>query len=174
MNFNKKSIFGLAALLIFGIAAVAFAHGGWGDGGYMMGPGYGGHMMGPGYGGGHMMGPGYGGHMMGWDSDDGPYHRGYCDRGNLSDEDAAKLDAAQEHFVNDTRELRRSIDEKQLALESELSKTNPDKTKALDLQQQLSRLRDDFDQKALAHRIEVQKIVPNGYAARGYGNGYCW
>ena len=165
MKINGKSIFGLAAVLIFGIAAVAFAHGGWG---------YGGHMMGPGYGGGYMMGPGYGGHMMGWDSDDGPYHHRGGAWGNLSDEDAAKLNAFQEKFYKDTRELREQIDEKALALENEMDKANPDQSKVFELQKEVSSLRGEFDQKALAHQIEVRKILPDGYAASGYRHGYCW
>jgi len=167
MKINKKSIFGLAAVLTLGLAAVAFAHGGWG---------YGGGMMGPGYGGGYMMGPGYGGHMMGWDADDGPNGRGYCSRGNLSDEDAAKLNASQEKFYQDTRGLRDRIDEKELALRSEMNKDNPDQVKVYDLQKEISSLRADFDQKALAHQLEVRKLLPDNFrgSGYGYGRGYCW
>ena len=112
MKINRKSLFGLAAVLTLSIAAVAFAHGGWGYGSHM--DGYdSGYMMGPGYGGDHMMGPGYGGgHMMGYDSDDAPYHRGCGAWGNLSDNDAAKLNASREKFYKETRELRNQIDEK--------------------------------------------------------------
>ena len=175
MKLNTKSIFGLAAVLILGIAAVAFAHGGWGYGGHMMGPGYGGgYMMGPGYG--HMMGPGYGGHMMGWDSDDGPYRRGPGAWGNLSEEDAAKLSAAQEKFYQDTRGLRDQIEEKSLALRDEMDKTNPDQAKVFALQKEISSLRGDFDQKALDHQLEVRKMLPEDFRSSGYGNrgGYCW
>lgn len=164
---NRKSIFGLAAVLILGIATVAFAHGGWGySGGYMMGPGYGGHMM----------GPGYGGHMMGWDSDDGSYCHGYGARGNLSDADAAKLNASQEKFYNDTRELRDQIDEKALALRNEMDKANPDHSKVFELQKGVSSLRGEFDQKALDHQLEVRKLLPDDYrgSGYGYGGGYCW
>lgn len=183
---NRKSIFGLAAVLILGIAAVAFAHGGWGYGGGMMGPGYGGgYMMGPGYGGGymmgpgygHMMGPGYGGHMMGWDSDDGPYRRGYNNWGNLSEEDAAKLNASQEKFYQDTRGLRDQIEEKSLALRDEMDKTTPDQAKIFALQKEISSLRSEFDQKALDHQLKVRKMLPEDFRGSGYANnrgGYCW
>lgn len=183
MKTNKKNIIGLAAILTLAIAAVAFAHDGYrghmgGYGGHMMGPGYGGgNMMGPGYGGGYMMGPGYGGgHMMGWDSDDGQYRRGPGTWGNLSEEDAAKLDASQEKFYNETRDLRDQIDEKGIALNNEMRKDNPDKDKVFELQKEVSSLRNDFDQKALAHQLEVRKLLPDNYRGSGYGNGrgYCW
>jgi Spy/CpxP family protein refolding chaperone len=163
MKTNKKNIFGLAAILTLAIAAIAFAHDGYG--GYM--GGYGGHMMGPGYG---------GGHMMGYDSDDGPYRRGPGALGNLSDEDAAKLDASQEKFYNETRDLRDQIDEKGIALNNEMRKDNPDKDKVFELQKEVSSLRSDFDQKALAHQLAVRKLLPDNFRGSGYGNrrGYCW
>ncbi|BBO90296.1 hypothetical protein DSCOOX_34760 [Desulfosarcina ovata subsp. ovata] len=133
---------------------------------------WGGHMMDSGYRG-HMMGPGYGGHMMGYRH--GPYMHDDDDWGNLPKEQANKLEAAQERFYNETRGLRRAIDDKQFALNSELNKESPDNDKAMALQSEISKLQNDFDQKALEHQIEVRKIVPDAYAAaRGYGNGYCW
>jgi hypothetical protein len=174
MKTNKKTIIGLAAVLTLAIAAFAYAHGGGYGGGYMMGPGgYGGHMMGPGYGG-HMMGygPGYVGHM-GY----GPHMRGYDNWGNLSNEDAAKLDQARDKFFNSTQDLRRQIDEKQYAIQEELSKDIPDTGKVVNLQKALSGLQAEFDQKALAYRMEVNKLLPQesarGPNGGGYG-GYCW
>lgn len=153
---TKTTIFGLATLVTLAIAAIAFAH-----------DGYGGHMMGQGYG---------SGHMMGWDSNDGPYCRGYADRGDLSDEDAARLDASREKFFKDTRELRDQIDEKEIALRHEMEKANPDQDKIFGLQKEISSLRSDFDQKALAHQMEVRKLLPDNYRGSGYGHGrgYCW
>jgi len=167
MNMNRKSIFGLAAVLILGIATIAFAHGGWGNGGgYMMGPGYGGRMM----------GPGYGGHMMGWDSDGRSYHRGSGAWGNLSNEDAAKLNASQDKFYQDTEPLRDQIADKEAALNNEMKKDNPDKDKIFTLQKEISALKSDFDQKAIAHQLEVRKLLPDNYrgSGYGYGGGYCW
>jgi zinc resistance-associated protein len=164
MKINKKSIFGLAAVLTLVLAAVAFAHGGWGYGSSMRGYG------------GHMMGPGYGGHMMGWDAGDGPYRRGAGAWNNLSDEDAAKLNASREKFYQDTRGLRDRIEEKELALRSEMNKDNPDRAKVYDLQKAVSSLRADFDQRALAHHLEVRKLLPENFrgSGYGYGRGYCW
>jgi Spy/CpxP family protein refolding chaperone len=159
MKTNKKMIIGLAAVLTLALAAFAYAHGGYGDG-RMMGPGYGGHMMGCG------PGTGYGPHM-----------RGYDNWGNFSEEDAAKIDSAREKFFNSTRDLRRQIDEKQYAIQEELSKDTPDTGKVLELQKTLSALQSDFDQKALAHRMEVGKLVPQGATSNYYRGGYggnCW
>ena len=165
MKINKKSTFGLAAVLTLAIAAVAFAHGGSGHGSHMGG-----------YGGGYMMGPGYGNHMRGWDSDDGPYCRGHAALGNLSDEETAKLEASQEKFYRDTRELRHRIEEKEIALRGEMDRDNPDHAKVYELQKEISSLRADFDQKALTHRLEVRKLLPDNYRGSGYGHGrgYCW
>nr|WP_269434980.1 periplasmic heavy metal sensor [Desulfosarcina ovata] len=111
--------------------------------------------------------------MMGYRH--GPYMHDDDDWGNLPKEQANKLEAAQERFYNETRGLRRAIDDKQFALNSELNKESPDNDKAMALQSEISKLQNDFDQKALEHQIEVRKIVPDAYAAaRGYGNGYCW
>lgn len=172
MKTHKKTIIGLVAVLTLPLAALAYAHGGYG-GGYMMGPGYGGHMMGPGYGR-HMMdyGPGCGPYM-GY----GPQMRGYDNWGNLSDENAAKLDKARDEFFESTRDLRRQIDKKQTAIEEELRKDNPDTGKVVDLQKALSGLQAEFDQKALAYRMEVRKLLPQESARGPYGEGrggYCW
>lgn len=158
MKKNRSGIVILAIAFVVVTAGMAFSYGGYG----MYRGGYGCHMM----------GPGYGGHMMGYGH--GPYMHDDDDWGNLPKEQAEKLEAAQEQFYNATRDLRRAIDDKQYDLNRELDKANPDKGKAVALQNEISNLQNEFDQKALAHQIEVRKIVPDGYAARGYGNGYCW
>lgn len=115
MKYFKTKIGLIIAVLTVGIFAVALAHSGNGTsyGGHMMG--YGNHMMGSG-----MMGygMGYNGHMMGY----GP--NGYA---NLSPDDAAKLQQAQEKFFNDTQDLRNEIQQKQLALNQELQEATPDR-----------------------------------------------
>ncbi len=157
---NTKSIVIVAVILIAG-ATFAFAQGGWGNDDY----GYGGHMMGPGYGGNHMMGPGGG----------CGYHRGY---GNLSDEDRAKINAARDKFYDETRSLRRDIDDKAYDLNKEMDKASPDVNKVAELQKQISKLQTEFDQKAVQHRLEMRKLLPEdvqgsqrGYYGRG---GKCW
>jgi Spy/CpxP family protein refolding chaperone len=167
----------IAAIVLLVGTTLAFAHGGWGNddygyGGHMMGPGYGGYMMGPGYGG-HMMGPGYGGYMMGpgWGHGNGPAYP------NLTDEQRAKIDAAQDKFYDETRTLRRDIDDKAYELRKEISNENPDANKVAQLQKQLSKLRDEFDLKAVQHRLEMRKLLPEGFQGGGYNygpGGNCW
>lgn len=162
-----RSTLGVAAIVLtVGVAALAFAHDGYG-------PGWGGHMMGRG-----MMGydGGYGG-MMG----DGPgygHMRGYYGPnrdGNLSQEDAARLEQSREKFFESTRELRNSVRDKQFALNDELQKADPDRAKVADLQKQLSQLESEFDQKALDHQLELRKDFPKNTFSRGYGRGgNCW
>ncbi len=148
-------------LLVFGlivaIAAIAFAHGGYGR--HM--DGYGGHMMGPGYGRGHMM-------------DYGPHMRSYDGWGTLPEEDAAKIDAARDDFYKETRELRGKIDDARTALRNEMERDQPDEDKMSKLQKQLSNLHAEFDQKSIEHRLKVGKLVPKGNQSRSFRGGYCW
>ena len=155
----KTTLIIIALVATAGIVSMAFAHGGWG------GNGYGGHMMGYG---GYGMGPG----MMGYGY--GPGYGRY-DRGNypadLSREDNNKLQQAQEKFFEETRTLRDQIQDNQFALNDELDKANPDKTKVAELQKAISKLQSDFDQKAVGYRLEVRKILPEGTRDFGYGYG---
>jgi Spy/CpxP family protein refolding chaperone len=153
---HMKSAMGILAVVItVSIASIAFAF--CGDG-----SGYGGNMMGNGggYGGGngYAMGPGMMGYGPGYRHMNGYYgSNGY---GNLSREDAAKLEQSQQKFFYDTSSLRNSIRDKQFALNDELQKPDPDGAKVIDLQKQLSQLESQFDQKALAHRLELRKEFP--------------
>jgi Spy/CpxP family protein refolding chaperone len=161
MKQTKATIGLLAFGFVITIAAVAFAHEGYGR---HMG-GYGGHMMGPGYGGGHMMGfgPGYGPHM-----------RGYGGWGALSEEDAAKIDTAKEDFYKETRDLRGKIDDVRITLRNEMDKDQPNEDKVMKLQKQLSEMQAKFDQKSLDYELKIGKLVPEGYQSRGFRGDYCW
>lgn len=172
---GTRTILILTLVLVVAGAGVALAQAGWGQGGHMRG--YGGHM---GY------GPqGYGHHMgygpQGYDGSTPGYA---CPRfgasGDLSQEDYDKLEAARNQFFDETRELRRELEDKRYAMQKEMSKENPDRDKVKALQGDISKLRSEFDEKRLEHRLEVREIVPEsarggrGYA-RGYrGGGYCW
>lgn len=159
-----KTLITVSIILLVG-STVAFANGGYGK--------RWGHnddrMMGPGY------GAGYG---MGY----GPNMRGYGASTNLSEEDQAKLNQLQDSFFKETRELRGQIDENRVVLRNEMMKDKPDEAKVLKLQKQISSLKSDFDQKAIKHRLEVHKILPDNYQGRGFGPGprggrgagYCW
>mgnify|MGYP003573852553 FL=1 len=161
MNKKAKRIIVLTVVAIFGITTLAFA--GWGRG-------YG-HMMGRGD-----WGPGYH-HMGGY----GPGQGGYYS--NLSDEEIAKLDQQRSEFFKSTKNIRQKLYEKELALRSELAKENPDTSKASKLQNEISGLQSDLDQKRLDHEIKTRKSVPKyGRSGRGYGpmmgygprgGGYC-
>lgn len=156
---TTKTVIIVSIVLLIG-GAVAFAHDGYRRG---MG-GYGGHMMGS---------TAYGNHMMEYGPESGRHMRGHGAWGNLSAEEAAKLDDAREAFFSETRELRGKIDDKQIALRSELRRDTPDDEKVIELQKQISTLQADFDQKALAHQLELRKLMPESYAGLGYENGYC-
>jgi len=149
----------LTALTIMGIGTYAFAGSGMGYGRHHAGwDHHGPEWQGGGYG-----CPGYG-YMM----------------GNLSDEDIQKMDEQREAFFKSTEDLRQDIYQKGLALESEFAKKNPDAKNAAKLQKEISDLRAQFDQKRIAHMIEMKKINPGvgsgymgpGMMGYGYGRGY--
>lgn len=152
MKMDKKSIGILVAVLTVGVAALAFAYGGYG-GRYMTGSGYAGNMMG--------YGPGYRAHG----NTPGAW-------GNLPDKDAAALKASQEKFFNHTRDLRNQIEEKQIALNNELAGATPDEGKVAQLQKELSGLQAQFNQKSVAHQMEVRNLLPKNFNGNAYGQGY--
>jgi Spy/CpxP family protein refolding chaperone len=170
MNRIKTTFMIIAFVAATGMVSMAFAHGG-GDGddygGHM---GYGGYMMGPGMMGyGYDMGPG----MMGYGPGYGRWGRG-GNAANISREDSIKLQQARDKFIDETRPLRNEIQDKQFALNDALDSANPDKAKVTDLQKEISQLQSQYDQKALAYRLEVRKLLPES-ADRGdygYGPGY--
>lgn len=149
----------IIVIAIVGLAGLAFAHGG-GYGYDMMGPG----MMGNGHGYG-MMGPG----MM----DQGRYYGNPVDDdgyGRLNREQADRLEKARNSFFDSTRQLRHDIRDKQFSLNDELDKSSPDAAKVQQLQKELSQLRSEYDQKSLAYRLEIRKIMPEGAGDRNFGS----
>jgi len=179
MNRSKIAAAGIAVLAIVSLSGLAFAHGGFGGGGYYMGMG-GGHMMGyEGYGNhlgdGPMMGyEGYDNHM----GDGYGYRMGYGYYGRnqgLSDEQIEKLSRAREAFFNASSEIRDEIYQKRLDINRELSKEHPNADKLRVIQKDLSGLESELDQKRLAHELEIKKILPesgSGYSGQGYGRGF--
>jgi zinc resistance-associated protein len=121
-------------------------------------------------------GRGYG-HMGGYGYGQGGYY------GNLSDEEIAKLDQQRSEFFKATENIRQKLYEKELALRSELVKKSPDTSKASRLQNEISKLQGELDQKRLDYSIQARKNAPNdnrsyggygpmmGYGSRG--GGYC-
>jgi len=145
---------GVLAMVMF--SAYAFADGGWGW--HHRGGGYG--MGGPGN------CPGYG------DENGGRYGRGNSKWGNLSEEEAGKLDSARKAFFKDTEEVRRSINQKRLEMRAEMAKQAPDAEKLGKLQKEISSLKAEFGQKRLNHRLEMKKQFPDLQAGMGRGPGF--
>lgn len=161
---TTKTILVISVILLAG-AVFAYAHDGYGPGHHRRGCGD------------SMMGPGYHGNMMeygpGWGR-----HRGWS---GLSEKEAVEVDAARDKFHNDTKELRGKLDEKAVQLRNEMVKDEPDSGKVATLQKELSDLRAEFDQKAVAHQLKMRKLLPDKFQGRGYGRGggrayggYCW
>ncbi len=162
-----KGIVILAAIAMVGLVATAYA--GWGDGYGHRGRGY--HHMGWG-------GPGYGG-----------------DYPDLTDEQIKAIEQERRAFIKDTDDLRQNLYTKELALRSELAKTDADAQKAAVIQKDISKLEAELDQKRLDHIVKMKEVNPEagrgfmmggrgrggmmgyGYgpgAGRGPGGGYCW
>ena len=135
----------VAVLAILGISAHAFA--GWGKGrGSGNCPGYSGRGAGM-----YQSGQGY-----------------YPD--NLSDEQIKAIEAERQAFRNATEELRSDLYSKNLALRSELAKSDPDIAKAKQLQKEISGLQAQLDEERIDHMIKMRKISPE--IGQGYGRGY--
>ena len=96
--------------------------------------------------------------------------QGGCNYGNLSAEEIAKLEQQRADFFKATENLRQQLYEKELALQSELAKQNPDTSNASKLQSEISKLQSDLDQKRLEYDIQARKSAPN--YNRGYRGGY--
>jgi hypothetical protein len=89
--------------------------------------------------------------------------------GNLADDEIKALQKERSAFVEATEDLQQEIFQKRLELRSELAKKNPDVKEAAKIQQEISRLETDFDQKRLAHIMKMKKISPR--AGRGFMRG---
>jgi Spy/CpxP family protein refolding chaperone len=88
---------------------------------------------------------------------------------NPDSETAGKLQKARQAFFQETADLRGKIRQKAEALEYALSAADPNPEEVSALQKDLSDLRAEFDQKRVAHRIEMRKSFPE--LAAGYGRG---
>jgi Spy/CpxP family protein refolding chaperone len=162
MNGKVKGIIIVTIIGIFGFASLSFA--GWRNGcGYGMGRD---------------------GRGMGWHHRDGNRYGMMKNYSSLSEEEIAKLDQQRSEFFKATEETRGQLYEKELALQSELAKENPDTNKASNLQQEISKLQGELDQERLKFEIQTRKASPNynrtyiGHGrmmGHGYGQGgNCW
>jgi hypothetical protein len=165
MRTLRNIILTIAVIAAAGIGINAFAHGGMGWSGGMMG-----------------------GNSSSWGHHGPGWHHGYGydnDRGaRWSDEDYRKFEEQREAFFKETQEIRSKLFDKERELQNELAKDNPDAAKASQLQKEISKLQSEFDQKRIDHMVELRKQSPNagrgfmgGGPGMGYGSsrgGYCW
>ncbi len=156
---TNRIIILIAIATVIGIGAYAFAD----RGGY-------------GYRGLGLHGPGY--HHRGW------YGPGYGSADRLSDSEIAMLNEARRAYLQETEGERREVYEKELALQGEMAKENPDAGKVSAIQNDISQLEGQLKQKSLAYELKMRKAVPGfgknfyhddrmlerGYYGRG---GYC-
>jgi Spy/CpxP family protein refolding chaperone len=115
--------------------------------------------------------------MMGYGPGDGQCMRGMGGQGrgpgymmgNLTEDEAKKINEERDVFFKSTEDLRQDIYAKEMELNSELAKKNIDTDKALKLQKEISELESKFNQKRLEHMIKMKKLNP--HMARGFGMG---
>jgi Spy/CpxP family protein refolding chaperone len=151
-------IFAGIALFVSIAAVTAFAHGpGWGRVGS------------------------WGHHGQGWHHR-GDYGQRYDDQ--MTKEEYKQWEQQREAFFTETQDMRANLYERELELQNELAKSEPDASKASGLQKEISELHSKLDQKRIDHMIEMRKLNPNagsGFIAGGpmmgsgpRGGGYCW
>lgn len=111
------------------------------------------------------MGPGM---MGGWGNYDRGWHHGGWNNhgygpmtGNMSDDELAQINRERSEFFKATENLRQDLYAKQLELRSEFTKENPDPKKASSLQNDISKLQAQLDQKRIYHMIKMKTINPN-------------
>ncbi len=151
MSFSRTGKIFMVVVIVAVLAITATSFAGWGRGG---GRGWGGNCWGQGQG----YGPrGYGG-------------QGY--QSNLSEQEMTKLNQERRAFFETTSDLREKLYQKELALRSELAKSEPDAQKAAGIQKEISGLESELDQKRLEHRMKMRKDFPQlGFKGQGYGRG---
>jgi Spy/CpxP family protein refolding chaperone len=87
---------------------------------------------------------------------------------NLSQEQIDKLDAERQAFWSATADLRQQIRQKSLEQRAELAKKEPDAGRLKALQQEISALGAQLDQKEIDHLLAMRKIAPEGFMGMGY------
>jgi len=94
---------------------------------------------------------------------------------NLTPEQREQLDAERKAFLEATRKARQDLRARRLALKAEIAKSELDIDAARGLQQEISRMQADLDQKRLEHIENVRKIDPDagrGFFGKGRGRGH--
>jgi zinc resistance-associated protein len=103
--------------------------------------------------------------------------------GNLTADEITALNQQRAEFFKATEGIRQQLYEKNLALQGELAKDNPDTEKASGLQNDISELRGEMDQTRLDYEIQARKSGTGsnrGFWGNGrgmgsgfWGGGYC-
>lgn len=142
----KKTVTALGiVLLVAAFAYPVFGRGpGWGGGYHMMGN------WGP--------GPGYG----------GTYNRGY---GNLSEDQARKMETLDRKFMDGTTDLREKLWSKSGELNALMNSADPDPARVRSLQKEISDLRAKLSEARTDYELEAREIAPDNQFGGGYGYG---
>ena len=106
----------------------------------------------------------------------GGYGPGACwadyDRGSLTEEQGAKLDELDRKQFDETRKLRRDLWTEKDKLDELMNSENPNRNEVMSLHKEISRLRDQLQEKNLDYALEAKKIAPDSDSRRkGYGPG---
>ena len=106
---------------------------------------------------------------MGWG---GPGYGG--DYPDLTEEQRQAVEQERRAFIKDTDDLRQNLYTKELALRSELAKSDADAQKAAVIQKDISKLEAELDQKRLDHIVKMKEVNPEagrGFMMGGRGRG---
>ena len=102
-------------------------------------------------------GPGHGmGQGGGWT---GYHHDAVWSKLNLSAEQKTKIEALQLAHRKEIRPIREKMFDKSVELRRMWLQANPDKDKILALQKEVRTLRDQLEDKATAHNLEIRKVL---------------
>ncbi len=87
-------------------------------------------------------------------------HSNGYDIENLTDEEKKAVENERNRHLEETGELRKRINEKDLELAKELSQKEPSAKKAIKLQKKISKLQSQLDLKRVEHILALKKINP--------------
>lgn len=101
---------------------------------------------------------------------DCPRYQGRND--SLTTEQRDQLDKLHQTFNDETAQLRSDLSAKRGELRILLTTSNPDETKAMTLQREVSDLKAKMADKRLQYAFEARKINPDAMAGWGFGKGF--
>ncbi len=98
----------------------------------------------------------------------GPHGMGMM---NLTPEQAGQMFDLKQKFMNDTAALRKQMVMKRAEMAALWRAETPDQNNIKAKQKELSALRDQMQEKAMAFRLEARKVCPMGGKMSGMGMG---